>query len=951
MTFPDSKLENTSTYKFNQVFNGFRELQNAFEKSYSPIIKNTLNGENSMLIFGGLPITESMDFFTSMNGRVGLINQSAQLLLKSNNISTSNSNMTVTLSWFQITNNETEDIVDLLRMSSSLHSTEKNDNKDNLLLRELGKGRGMTVPGLWEVEVTKPQDVDAVIAHVQRMLPEAKHDGKCHTIFQLTVSPNENFIDEKKSKMKDDAVNVGRLTFVLLSNVCSPSSSPSEGSSLHLELYSWVKNLEDILKWIDNKRPSPPFHKSRALLFLRDALCTRMTCGITLFLQPTVEALSENAIWLELLSHISSTNASRLAAINTLPIHSSVSVGPMLAASTMTKEQAFLHNASHSKQSTPTSSGNGLKSKQRFNSSTNTAPSSGRKGILKKSSTAANSQRPQGQQSASKSAMSRKKNQMRNSNEDFLHQLPPDDMSAPHEDMYGDDVHSRDFDRHSRGSKNMPPPTPSADEVQQHKLLQQQLQYQREFYEKQQQMKARSGIASRGQQRHQQQQQPQELLSPPPPPPYTQISENKRPPYQTQEFQYDNSLLPPQMQSQNQYENEENMRPNNNSANRDEDDRKEAETVEALLVSLQSSRDEVESLKKSLLLCQQSLEYHKAEHEALKNAKEAVGSTLKAKDRERFKKALQELKDYEVYREVMEAAMSRMQNEIDKLEGENISFKQATGQLEKELRKSKNITHKITRETADFEKSKASLHERVSTAEKDARRLTRERDAAVLALSQYKAEKARDEEDLKSSRRLKHREVLDLKKKLADANMQIKMQTEESERSAELHAQEMKKLQTAHKKSLEMLMACQEENDLLRSAVAELEEEKTKVVSTLKDRHASSDNKRSTATTPSPLSNVFKTEGGTEDDTSSVLGKNSKEDENSPRRKTIVFVDDYENGDVYIEGDESSILTGDTESLSSNIEIAQKLIQPNSGMEKSRIKNISFAKDNTAIEK
>lgn len=215
-------------------------------------------------------------------------------------------------------------------------------------------------------------------------------------------------------------------------------------------------------------------------------------------------------------------------------------------------------------------------------------------------------------------------------------------------------------------------------------------------------------------------------------------------------------------------------------------DAKDTETVEALLFSLQSSRNEVDSLKKSLLLCQQSLDFHKTEHESLvgtKDKENSGGKTLKAKDRDRLKRALQELKDYEVrqwlcfccyfvavcdelcfqvYREVMEAAMSRMQNEIDKLEADNIHLKQHTTHLEKELRKSKNITNKITRETSDFEKSKAALHDRVSAAEKEARRLGRERDAAVLALSQYKAEKARDEEDLKSSRRVKHKEVLEV---------------------------------------------------------------------------------------------------------------------------------------------------------------------------------------------
>jgi hypothetical protein len=1046
ITFPDSKLENTSTYRFNHVFNGFRELQNAFDKAYSPMIRNVNNGENAMLVFGGLPICESMDFFTSMNGRIGIINQAAQLLLRSNTISSSSNNKTVTLSWYKIDNKGTENISDLLRMSSSLHSTDKaaGDGKDgNLVLRELGKGRGMIVPGLWEVEVTKPQDVDAVIAHVQRMLPAAKHDGKSHSIIQLTVTPNDSYDpDNKKSKLKDDSPDIGRLTFVLLSNVSRPPAPSTDSSApQHLQLYPWVGQLEDILQWIDNKRPSPPFHKSRILLLLRDALCTRMTCGISLFLQPSVDALSVNTLWLQLLSHISSTNAERSSAINTLPIHSSVSIAPMLAATantqSMTKEQALLHNVSSSKQapvaSTTTTPRGVSKAKPRFNASNNTSNngSAGKKSILKNSSAKPSKSFSQGQGTRSPHH-SRHQHQQRSleSHDDFLHQLPPGhDMAAPLEDNLDDDAHSRDFDRHAqrssshaRGGGDGLPPTPSVEEVrQQQQLYQHQLQYQRQFYEQQQRASAGAGASAAGsipppqgapparsQQQQGQfqqgqsraQQQPQQLLSPPPPPPGVfhahsstdprqhhqqrqQQQQQQQQQYSPQDTTYDNSLLPPQMQTsyhqqqtypQHQYHQQqqlpdENQRPRENIQGEDgEADRKDAETVEALLFSLQSSRDEVDSLKKSLLLCQQSLEFHKSEHEALSSAKEGAGRTLKSKDRDRLKKALQELKDYEVYREVMEAAMSRMQNEIDKLEGDNAHHKQLTTHLEKELRKSKNITHKITRETSDFEKSKVALHDRVSSAEKEARRLSRERDAAVLALSQYKAEKARDEEDLKSSRRVKHKEVLEMKKKVADVNMQLKMQAEESETSAHLHAQDMKKLQTAHKKSLEMLMACQEENDLLRAAVTELEEDK-EATAMAEESAARNNNKNNKMTrdsqlvrqssNPSPLTNLFKSGEHSMDGSSSSAavseeendhddgdgdGDESRESEirikevkgnsgkpKGKRKPTIVFVDDYENGDIYMEEDESSVLTSNLESLNSNLE------------RKQRVKSIHFA--------
>lgn len=44
---------------------------------------------------------------------------------------------------------------------------------------------------------------------------------------------------------------------------------------------------------------------------------------------------------------------------------------------------------------------------------------------------------------------------------------------------------------------------------------------------------------------------------------------------------------------------------------------------------------------------------------------------LKEQDRQSYKKALRDLKDYGVYKEVMEAAMVRLQKELDALVLEN----------------------------------------------------------------------------------------------------------------------------------------------------------------------------------------------------------------------------------------------------------------------------------------
>ena len=44
---------------------------------------------------------------------------------------------------------------------------------------------------------------------------------------------------------------------------------------------------------------------------------------------------------------------------------------------------------------------------------------------------------------------------------------------------------------------------------------------------------------------------------------------------------------------------------------------------------------------------------------------------LEKRDKERYKHALKDLKDYEIYKEVMETAMMRLQNELENLAKEN----------------------------------------------------------------------------------------------------------------------------------------------------------------------------------------------------------------------------------------------------------------------------------------
>jgi hypothetical protein len=318
---PDAKFENTFNYRFLNVYNGLRELQTAFDKSYAPLVRQTIAGESTLMAFSGLPLSESMEYFTSMNGRAGIINMASQLLLRAA-CTDAKKPGTVTLSWYKIDCGPSEAITDLLRSSSSMHAQRGPD--PNLVLRELGKGRGMLVPGLWEVELTTPQDADAVINHVQKMMPSSIHDGKSHSIFQLTISPYDqtqkaNYAHVgSKATIIDDSPGVGRLTIALLSDLGPVKNASYIDSPVPqvVERFDWVNQMYDILHWMETRRPSPPFHKSRLLLLLRDTLCSRMHGAITLFLVPSVQSLPDNSSWLDFVSKMYHTSDERLSAMN-----------------------------------------------------------------------------------------------------------------------------------------------------------------------------------------------------------------------------------------------------------------------------------------------------------------------------------------------------------------------------------------------------------------------------------------------------------------------------------------------------------------------------------------------------------------------------------------------------------------------------------------------------------
>ena len=136
------------------------------------------------------------------------MNKLAWYLLKNTNKDQSQS--TVTLSWYKIDCEQSELITDLLKASSGLQPSgvaAPRVGETGLVLRELGRGRGMQVPGLWEVELGAPGDINEIISHVQRVLPTAHHNGSGHTVFQFTVCPQPS----KRNAAHTSAVSIFSL--------------------------------------------------------------------------------------------------------------------------------------------------------------------------------------------------------------------------------------------------------------------------------------------------------------------------------------------------------------------------------------------------------------------------------------------------------------------------------------------------------------------------------------------------------------------------------------------------------------------------------------------------------------------------------------------------------------------------------------------------------------------
>lgn len=799
--------ESVHQFSFHQICNGLKELQFGFETCFSPYIKATASGESTMLVFCGSPLYDEFDYFTSINGRVGLLNSIAQSLLRATNVD-SKTQGCLTLSWYKIDCGENEGITDLLRLSSPLSVGKCSD--PNLVLRELGKGRGMIIPGLWEVELTKPSDADAVINHVLQTLSYAKHDGTSHSIFQMTISPNSvngkmyqnSHLPGSRAAVSEDPVGLGRLTIVLLAN-----SGPNliEGiNDLYSSKYPWYLFLTDVLKWIETKRPSPPFHKSRIILLLRDALCGRMPSLISLFMKPAVSTQLEDESWLSLVSRIYAI-ANNCKLLTTSISNNTIETNLEMALASPSMQSLVPADIAYGNFSQPNTtmmkvSTDSVEIKHML-ASENKSSGFSQPGatMTKLSSDSAATKQIFLSENRPKSKSKKKKKP----NDIIDHETGEYTESAEHPREKSLDISriydSLDYSENDQSSIKQDEPT--EDHSISNPTMMQTQGYATKFNDSKQFDDSISTGISLSQ------------------------SAMRRAAVPTRGYQssmpFKSEIVPGVPTLSNQ------------SSNFARGDVLDNDGIKTLLDTLEVARTEISSLKKALNASQESTLYYKIEYERILSIYNQEGSALRARDKSKLLKSLQELRDYDVYREVMEAAMSRMQGEIDKQEKENGTQKQQLSLIEKEFRKSKVAQQKLYKEIDVLSKQKADLIRRVEVLNEEMQRLHKEKEDAEILANQAKVEKSKTSGELSTTIQLKESEITNLKKRLNEAEMKVKMMNSEQNTTKNLYEKEIESLRNAQKQNLLIIGNYQEENELLRSAMADLMENNEKTNSTL----------------------------------------------------------------------------------------------------------------------
>jgi hypothetical protein len=739
----DSQSMHTDTFKFsNRVFTESEDFNmTAYSTMIAPLVKKASQGHNTLAIFAGQGSLDFNDYLLSKMSTRGILSQATSQLLNTISIPPGNNGKkdgSVTLSWYKIDTDDNETITDVLKAASAgdqgdnNNGQKDNDNNsdDEMFLRELDSGRGTSVPGLWEVELSTGSDVDAVISHVQKISSSANHsNGQSHTCIQLAITSEKTIHGTRGINNRHDLAGMGKITFLLLSNINDNNLLPNWGllnehqqqQQQQQQRYNWVNSVGQLLQWIEAKHASgnlksemnAPYQKCKISLMLRDVVRAKQDGSILLMLKPNSSNNSNNN---EIVDQSLRVCHQWLQFVESIIISSNYCL------------------------SANKSSGIGTPSTQGHGKNV-IAPSTNLSAQLR--------------------------------------------AESPYKERGGKDTKTSSFKSNTPSAGNYDYTHPER----------------RNISNKYNDNGAPIATASPSRERSTPSSKPHSLM----PTPVLSGSTH----YQSGAA---NSSRYHSPSTKNMNKNQASSTPRNSNGNGNANTNAETNTgiTQNINTVIEKSRTEIASLTKALSLKSEQLLQSQLAYDVLVKQLHEDGSTLKARDRERFKAVISELKDYEIYREVMETALARMQTEVDKLQSDNDIQCKRIKELENTSRRRDDFKDQYSKDLTSTRRQLAEAYETINNNEISYKKLAKEKEDMRVLQVALKSDRMKLVKDLDTTTL----HVTTLKKRIT------LIENKENGTSIELNNQKK-----SNEQLMDRLMTCQEENELLKAALTEMLEQ------------------------------------------------------------------------------------------------------------------------------
>ncbi|GMI39108.1 hypothetical protein TeGR_g7041, partial [Tetraparma gracilis] len=200
-----------------------------------------------------------------------------------------------------------------------------------------------------------------------------------------------------------------------------------------------------------------------------------------------------------------------------------------------------------------------------------------------------------------------------------------------------------------------------------------------------------------------------------------------------------------------------------------------------LLAALESKQLENQDLRSQVAALQQAAAEVQFEREELRARLRTEGGGLKDKDRARLRKALAEVKDYEVYKDVMEQTFHRMKTDIEELTKDRDKFAARCEKLEGFFRREKSEGQQKGKKIASLEQKVEMLDIERRAAEGEYGKLDKEFVAAGKAQRAQAKELARAKAELQG----KDRELQAAKERISKMAVSHQRSRREAEKLSE----------------------------------------------------------------------------------------------------------------------------------------------------------------------